>query len=76
MRQFFWNFWREERNAAGLEGDRGWRSENGQSLVEYCILLTWTCLAMMALINAAASGTHEVWTVANRDLATANASAS
>lgn len=52
------------------------KSEGGQSLVEYCILLTWTCLAMMAMINAAGSSTKRVWTVANQQLIAANASAS
>jgi len=52
------------------------RPDSGQSLVEYCILLTWTCLAMMAMINAAGSGTNKVWTTANSDLSRANTSAS
>jgi Flp pilus assembly pilin Flp len=57
-------------------GDARRRSERGQSLIEYCILLTWTCLAMMALINAAGTNTEKAWSAANRDLVLANASAS
>lgn len=81
MKQFLLEFWRGEQNGASEEtarpeDDQPRQSERGQSLVEYCILLTWTCLAMMAMINAAATNTKEVWTVANKDLIAANASAS
>ena len=81
MKQLFVEFWRGEQDGAPddagrPEDDRRRQSERGQSLVEYCILLTWTCLAMMAMINAAGGDTKRVWTVANQDLVTANASAS
>jgi len=82
VKQYLLDFWRGDQQAATPETPsrpeehRGWRSEHGQSLVEYCILLTWTCLAMMAMINAAAGNTKKVWTVANQDLSTANTTAS
>lgn len=47
--------------------------ERGQSLVEYSILLVWTCLAMIALIHGAGNATKGAWATANNDLSQANA---
>jgi Flp pilus assembly pilin Flp len=49
------------------------RRERGQSLVEYAILLTWTCLAMIAVIHGAGQATKGAWAAANNDLVLANA---
>ena len=81
MIRFFINWWRDDNSGRPADAgepteNRRRRSESGQSLVEYCILLTWTCLAMMAMINAAGGGTQKVWTTANKDLSQANTAAS
>ena len=81
MIRFFIDWWRDEQsccpgNADEPKENRRRRSESGQSLVEYCILLTWTCLAMMAMINAAGKATHGIWTTANQNLSQANVTAS
>jgi Flp pilus assembly pilin Flp len=47
--------------------------ERGQSLVEYSILLVWTCMAMIALIHGAGNATKGAWVAANNDLTQANA---
>jgi len=47
--------------------------ERGQSLIEYAILLTWTCLAMIAIIHGAGQATKGVWSTANSELVQANA---
>jgi Flp pilus assembly pilin Flp len=49
------------------------KRERGQSLVEYAILLTWTCLAMIAVIHGAGQATKGAWAAANNDLVLANA---
>ena len=46
--------------------------ERGQSLIEYTILLTWTCLAMIAIIHGAGQATKGAWATANNDLTQAN----
>lgn len=81
MIRFLIDLWRDDKEPCqeltvkAVEEPRR-RSDSGQSLVEYCILLTWTCLAMMAMINAAAGGANKVWTTANSDLSKANTAAS
>jgi len=75
------NLWRDDASctperAQTAPEDAPRRAERGQSLIEYCILLTWTCLAMMAMINAATTSEKRVWTAAKNDLILANASAS
>jgi Flp pilus assembly pilin Flp len=49
--------------------------ERGQSLIEYTILLTWTCLAMIAIIHGAGQATKGAWATANNDLTQANVTA-
>jgi Flp pilus assembly pilin Flp len=49
------------------------KRERGQSLVEYSILLVWTCLAMIAIIHGAGQATKGAWAAANNDLVQANA---
>ena len=51
------------------------KRERGQSLIEYTILLTWTCLAMIAIIHGAGQATKGAWSAANNDLVRANAGA-
>jgi Flp pilus assembly pilin Flp len=79
--RFFIDFWKDDQHPSAERPEKAAeeprrRSESGQALVEYCILLTWTCLAMMAMINAAGGGTNKVWTTANSDLSRANTTAS
>ncbi|HUK16094.1 MAG TPA: hypothetical protein VLW65_06745 [Bryobacteraceae bacterium] len=81
MIRFFIDWWRDDNSRRPVDAGepkehRRRRSERGQSLVEYCILLTWTCLAMMAMVNAAGKATHGIWTTANKNLSQANVTAS
>ena len=48
------------------------KRERGQSLIEYSILLVWTCLAMIAVIHGAGQALKGSWTAANNDLVQAN----
>jgi len=55
------------------ENDPRRKRERGQSLIEYSILLVWTCLAMIAIIHGAGTATKGAWVAANNDLVRANA---
>ena len=52
------------------------RDEPGQDLIEYTLLLAFVCLASAALFISAGGSVAGIWTSANRDLATANTTAS
>jgi Flp pilus assembly pilin Flp len=60
---------------SGIEARAG-EEERGQSLVEYSILLVWTCLAMIAVIHGAGQNVNHIWTTANNDLTQANVGSS
>ena len=64
----------EETEVVELEGPPPEREkrERGQSLVEYTILLTWTCLAMIAIIHGVGTATKGVWSTTNSELVLAN----
>jgi Flp pilus assembly pilin Flp len=47
------------------------RRQRGQSLVEYCILLTWVTLASMGLIRGISSSAKGIWTTTNSTLSSA-----
>ncbi len=50
--------------------------EEGQDLIEYTLLLAFVCLASAALFIGVGGSVSGIWSSANRDLATANTSAS
>jgi Flp pilus assembly pilin Flp len=52
------------------------RDEQGQDLIEYTLLLAFVCLASAALFISAGGSVAGIWTSANKDLATANTTAS
>jgi Flp pilus assembly pilin Flp len=51
-----------------------WRSEEGQDLVEYSLLLAFVCLAGAALYMGMATSTTSIWSIVNSRLAAANES--
>jgi Flp pilus assembly pilin Flp len=52
------------------------REEDGQSLVEYTILMAWICLASVAVIHGISTAEQGVWRVTNSQLASAKTTAS
>jgi len=52
------------------------REEEGQSLIQYCVLLCWVTLASTAVINGLTSAEKGIWQVTNSQLTAANTSAS
>jgi Flp pilus assembly pilin Flp len=52
------------------------KDEHGQDLIEYTLLLAFVALASAALFIGAGSSVSGIWSVANSQLSTANASAS
>ena len=52
------------------------KDEQGQDLIEYTLLLAFVCLASAALFISAGGNISGIWSSANTELATANASAS
>jgi len=52
------------------------RDEQGQDLIEYTLLLAFVALASAALFIGAGSSVSGIWSTANSQLSTANASAS
>ncbi len=51
------------------------KSEDGQDLIEYTLLLAFVCLASAALFISAGGSISGIWTTANTELTTANTAA-
>jgi Flp pilus assembly pilin Flp len=52
------------------------REEDGQSALQYAILLAWVSLASMAVINGLTRAEEGVWRETNQQLTSANTAAS
>jgi len=52
-----------------------WRSEQGQDLIEYSLLLAFIALATAALITAPMTSINQVWSTGNSELSTAASTA-
>ena len=52
------------------------REEDGQSLLQYTILLAWVTLASMAVINGVSKAEQGIWRQTNTQLTAANTAAS
>ena len=52
------------------------RDEQGQDLIEYTLLLAFVCLTSATLFISAGGSVSGIWSAANSQLASANASAS
>ncbi len=52
------------------------REEEGQSLIQYTILLCWVTLASLSIINGVMSVEKGIWKVTNSQLTSANTTAS
>ena len=53
-----------------------WKDEQGQDLIEYTLLMAFVALASAALFLGAGGSIKNIWTVSNKDLASAASSAS
>jgi Flp pilus assembly pilin Flp len=51
-----------------------WKSEQGQDLVEYSLLLSFVCLAGAALFIGMGGTTSNLWSITNSRLAASNQS--
>ena len=49
-----------------------WEDDSGQDLVEYAILLVWTCLVCVSTMHMAGNALRGAWSTASNDLTTAN----
>jgi Flp pilus assembly pilin Flp len=52
------------------------REEDGQSLLQYAILMAWVTLASIAVMNGVAGAEKGVWRATNSQLTSAGAAAS
>jgi Flp pilus assembly pilin Flp len=52
------------------------REEDGQSVLQYAILMAWVTLASVAMINGVAGAEKGVWRTTNTQLTAANTAAS
>jgi len=52
-----------------------WRSEEGQDLTEYALLLAFVALTTAALVTAPATSVSKIWVQENSELSTAVTSA-
>ncbi|MEQ1883415.1 MAG: hypothetical protein ABL967_00010 [Bryobacteraceae bacterium] len=50
-----------------------WRSEDGQDLIEYSLLLAFVCLSGAAAFLGMGQTTRGLWSIVNNRLAAANA---
>jgi Flp pilus assembly pilin Flp len=50
-----------------------WNDEEGQSVVEYAIILSFVSLSVVGLMIGPGTDVKKVWTVANNQLVQANA---
>jgi Flp pilus assembly pilin Flp len=52
-----------------------WRSEEGQDLTEYALLLAFIALTTAALITVPAGSVHDIWGASNNQLSAAASAA-
>ena len=52
------------------------REEDGQSVLQYAILMAWVTLASVAMINGVAGAEKGIWRTTNTQLTSANTAAS
>ena len=64
-----------KRNAVGRRTGNFWRDETAQDLLEYSLLLGFIALAGAAMFVGMSSSTNTLWSIANNNLAAANAAA-
>ena len=55
---------------------RFWRSDEGQDIIEYSLLICFIAIACMWFLNQGQPAVNAIWTTGNTHLAAANASAS
>jgi Flp pilus assembly pilin Flp len=48
-----------------------WRSEEGQDLTEYALLLAFVALTTAALVTGPMTSVNKIWVVENNELSTA-----